>query len=119
MMPAATPHMLHACGCLLQYRSSMTPCEELRWRTATCFMLLISCCLLMTAGEGHKVHAKAEKTSEAAVHKGAAESSLDTGGIGEKGVVDKGSHGANGEACISAAYHLTSTPPLTHQNPIP
>ena len=123
--------MLHACGCLLQCCSSTTTCQELKWHTATSLMLLMSCCLLMTAGEGHKMHSDSVKASEAAVHKGAAESSLHDGSTGEKGVVDKGSHGANptiGEAFdqllwslpnCSVPYHLTPPPPLTHLKPIP
>ena len=53
------------------------------------------CCLLVTAGEGHKVHADAVPASETAVHKGDAEPALHSGSISEKGVVDKGSYGAN------------------------
>lgn len=53
------------------------------------------CCLLVTAGEGHKVHTDAVPASETAVHKGVAEPSLHSGSISEKGVVDKGSYGAN------------------------
>lgn len=46
-------------------------------------------------GEGHKVHADAVPASETAVHKGDAEPALHSGSISEKGVVYKGSYGAN------------------------
>lgn len=83
------------------------------------------CCLLVTAGEGHKVHADAVPASETAVHKGDAEPALHSGSISEKGVVYKGSYGANptiGEAykvavVVANKMHqlkLTLTPPLTH-----
>ena len=67
------------------------------------------CCLPLTAGEGHKVHASAVTASEAAVHKGAAEPSLHTGSISEKDVVDKGSYGTNstiGEAFFQLLWLL-------------
>ena len=61
------------------------------------------------------MHADAVTASEAAVHKGAAEPSLHTESIGEKGVVDKGSYGPNptiGEALFSCCgcCHTTMHP---------